>query len=256
MTTAASCSRMDITLRQFHRRSSKRKLEVSPACEQSSTWAVTAWRISALWKRSDRSRRTLSVWPRELCQDYSVMNTENSGMKWQSSCQPTGTVPPSDRKGRRHMVREAAGDERVEATAEHCGHTRCRSGCVLSVIRPEPRSSHGDRQCYAVRQKQGRLQDRRRSSSCNLRISKTSAPRGSRDGSSSPQWVFCVSTKHPSSHLPRHVSRAVVVVPLLDLFCAFHSHSKCDSLIVHVTRWWPLRRSATRSDVWPLELNR
>ena len=62
----------------------------------------------------------------------------------------------------------------------------------------------------------------------------------------------CVSTKHPSSHLGRHVSRAVVVVPLLDLSCTFHSHSNPDFLIVPFTWRWPLRRSTIWSDVWPI----
>ena len=35
----------------------------------------------------------------------------------------------------------------------------------------------------------------------------------------------CLSTKQPSSHLARHVTRSIVVVPSVDLFCTFHSHS-------------------------------
>ena len=59
-------------------------------------------------------------------------------------------------------------------------------------------------------------------------------------------------TKQSSSHLAHHVSHAVVVVSLLDFFCTLHSHSKFDFLIVPFTWRLPLRRSTTRSDVWPL----
>ena len=41
--------------------------------------------------------------------------------------------------------------------------------------------------------------------------------------------------KQSSSHVARHVSRAVFVVLLLDLFCTFHSHSKSDVLLVPFT---------------------
>ena len=37
-----------------------------------------------------------------------------------------------------------------------------------------------------------------------------------------------VLIKKPSSHSPRHVARAVIVVPFLDVFCTFYSHSYFD----------------------------
>ena len=70
-------------------------------------------------------------------------------------------------------------------------------------------------------------------------------------------WVIksavsvCVLIKKPSSHLPRHVARVVIVVPLLDVFSTFHSHAYFNLLIVLFTWRWPLRRSTTWSDVWP-----
>ena len=58
--------------------------------------------------------------------------------------------------------------------------------------------------------------------------------------------------KQSSSHLARHVLCSVVVVPLIDLFCKFQSHSKSDFFTFTPRR--PLRRSTTRSDVWPIGL--
>ena len=70
-------------------------------------------------------------------------------------------------------------------------------------------------------------------------------------------WIFprgsslCLCLiKQSSSHLARHVLCSVVVVPLIDLFCKFQSHSKSDFFTF--TRRPPLRRSTTRSDVWPI----
>ena len=48
---------------------------------------------------------------------------------------------------------------------------------------------------------------------------------GSRLEPSNQQWMFVVSTKQPSSHLARHVSRAVVVVPLRDFFCTLSTRT-------------------------------
>ena len=43
--------------------------------------------------------------------------------------------------------------------------------------------------------------------------------------------------RQPSSRLARHVTCAVDVVLLLDLFCTFHSHSKSDLLLIVPFTW-------------------
>ena len=82
--------------------SSKRKLEVSPACVRSSTWATITRRKSALWKKSGDSRSAWTQdllrqgWPWDLCKEYLLHEeTERTGTKYATAGKDS--KPPVER---------------------------------------------------------------------------------------------------------------------------------------------------------------
>ena len=115
-----------------------------------------------------------SVWPRDLCKDYSTNKTEKTDTKYE--------IADKDSK---HLINQGEqilhlkmedGIIRAETSDERCGHERCQTGCLLLRIRPKLRSPQGDGHGYEVHQKQGRLRDRRQSSAQRFGSSSRSTP--------------------------------------------------------------------------------